>query len=175
MVLELLSATPDEQLWAYEALIDREEVWQRLPSLQAEESSRTLVCRPYDQFVAWLKSRSEERARPASLDQLIEAVARWFQIDRAAIESNATGPLLSLARALIVWTAMENGIASLSELALRFHRGRSTLHEARETYRMLIPRLFNIHLAEILVGPNIAVSEVLALLRAARRRAASRR
>ena len=170
LTLNLLSTAPDDQIPAYRSLIEREAPWKHLDLWQLGRSSRVNGRRPYDEFVAWLKSRSRERAKPASLDQLINAVARWFQIDPAAIESNATGPLLSLARALIVWTAMQNEIASLAELAQRFGRGRSTLCEIRESYRVLAPQLFNISLAEILRGPDVAVSEVLQLLRAARQK-----
>jgi hypothetical protein len=117
-------------------------------------------------LIAWLKLRSSERVKPASLEELIQAVARWFEVDPAVIESSANGPLLSLARALIVWSAMQNGIASLGELAVRFSRGRSTLHETREVYRARVPNLFEVALAEILEGPSIAPSDVLELLRA---------
>ena len=168
MILELLSATPDTQLTAYGALMDREEAWMQTLRLQPGESHRTGVYRPYDEFFAWLKLREIEGAKPASLDQLIQAVARWFQVSPAAIESTtATCPLLSLARALIVWTAMQNGIASLADLARRFDRSRSTLHETRETYRVRAPQLFNIPLAEILDGPGITVSEALQMIGAA--------
>lgn len=164
MILELLSATPEEQLGAYDALMAREEPWKQSFRSQPGNSARTRAWGSYDGFVAWLKIRSIERARPASLDELIRAVARWFQLDSAAIESDSTSPLLSLARALITWVAMENGIASLADLARRFDRSRSTLYETRETYRGRAPQLFNIGLAEILAGPAFAVSDVLRLI-----------
>jgi putative transposase len=161
-ILELLSATPELQLSAYAEMIEREKRWKAAVCSGLEDSARTRGCRPYDQFLAWLKVRSMERARPASLDELIAAVAGWFQVDPAAIESEAASPLLSLARALITCTAMENGIASLADLAQRFHRGRSTLHGARETYRVRLPELFNIPLMEILKGPGRPLSHFTA-------------
>ncbi len=139
----------------------------RLQPWKSPGSVESRLCRPYDEFHAWLKNRSVEGAKPASLDQLIQAIARWFQVDPAAIESTETSPLLSLGRGLIVWLAMQNGIASLAELGRRFDRGRSTLYETRETYRMRAPRLFDLRLTEILEGPEIDVSEVLRLIGAA--------
>jgi putative transposase len=166
-ILELLSETPELQVTAYAELINREEPRKPTVGLRPGEYSRKHVCRPHDQFLAWLKMRSAERARPASLDELIQAVAQWFQVDPAAIESTASSPLLSLARALIAWTAMQNGIASLSELGRRFARGRSTLHETREVYRVRAPKLFNIPLDQILKGPGVALSDVLCQIGAA--------
>jgi putative transposase len=162
-ILNLLSNMPSEQPTAYAAMMQREEAWKSLRSPLSEDC-RTRVCRPSDQLLAWLKLRSSERAKPASLDQLIGAVAQWLQVDAAMLESNANSRLLSLARALIVWSAMQNGIASLSELSRRFGRGRSTLHETRDAYRIRVPNLFNIPLADILRGPAIGLSEVLRLI-----------
>jgi putative transposase len=170
LTLNLLSTAPDDQVRAYKSLIEQEPPWKRVDLGRPGRSSRFNERRPYDEFVGWLKSRCRERAKPASLDQLIKAVARWFRVDPAAIESSATSPLLSLARALITWTAMQNEIASLAELAQRFGRSRSTLYQTRESYRVLAPQLFNIRLAEILRGPDVPVPEVLQLPGAARQK-----
>ena len=163
-ILNLLSTTPGLQPAAYGELMEREKSAEQPLCFRPDEYSRSQVSGPYDQFLAWLKMRSEQRARPVSLEELIQAVGKWFQIDPVAIESSAASPLLSLARALITWTAMQNRIASLSELARRLGRGRSTLHEVRESYRERVPELFNLRLHEILRGPTIAVTEVLDLL-----------
>ena len=161
--LELASTVPDAHTPGYARIVNRNEAW--MQALQETGNSPDKrVLSPYDEFHAWHKLRALERAKPASLDQLILAVARWLQVDPAAIESDVTSPLLSLSRALIVWLAMKNGIASLSELGRRFERARSTLYETRETYRVRVPQLFDIRLPEILEGPGIAASEVLRLI-----------
>jgi putative transposase len=178
MVLGLLSSMPAGQLVTYTALMDRQEAWMHALHLQPWKSPGSLesrLCRPYDEFHAWLKNRSLEDAKPASLDQLIQAIARWFQVDPAAIESNPGTPLLLLARGLIVWFAMHNGIASLSQLGRRFDRGRSTLYDAPETYRTRAPQLFALRLTEILEGPAIPVSEVLRMIGAGPEKSSRRR
>lgn len=164
MILEFLSAVPAAQPAAYSALMKGDEAWKHALRLQPGGSARRRPWRAHDGFVAWLKVRSAQRTRPATLDELIQAVARWLAVDPAALESTATSPLLSLARALITWAAMENGIASLADLARRFGRGRSTLHETREIYRARAPQIFNLRLTDILAGPAFALPEVLQLL-----------
>jgi hypothetical protein len=161
VVLEYLGAMPEAQESKYAALMRLDEAWKEGPCLQGDGCPRTCECHPYDGFLAWQKKRSIELARPASLDQLIRAVGRWAQVDPAIIESKAWSPLLSLARGVIIWAAMQNGIASLAELGERFRRGRSTLHEIRETNRSRIPGVFDVPLADILAGPSIALSDFL--------------
>lgn len=169
-MLELLSPIPDAQPAAYSSLMAREAPWARSLNAHSGQTPSAHAARPYDAFLGWLRARFADNARPASLDRLIRAVAEWFEVDMIAIESAANRPVLSLARALIVWTAMQNGIATLSELARRFGRARSTLHETRETYRLLAPELFNLPLEAILAGPSVAVAEVLRGLDAAKER-----
>lgn len=161
IVLDLLSATTDSGSGVYTALLRR-------PTTSSKKDLRDAVPahKPEEEiFFAWLKRRFAERAKPASLDQLIQATGRWLGVSPASIESKAISPLLSLARALIAWSAMQNGIASLSELSRRFDRSRSTLYENREVYRLRLPELFSISLTEILQGPSVAPSDVLRLTR----------
>jgi len=172
MALDLLSTQPGGPIGAYRRLIDSEPPWKHMEPGRVGRSSRTGERRPYDHFAGWLKAQSRARAKPATLDQVIQAVSRWFQVDPAAIESASTSPLLCLARALIVWNAMQNGIASLAELATRFGRVRSTLYEGQESYRARAPQLFSIHLPDILQGPQVALPEIVELLRATRQRTA---
>jgi REP element-mobilizing transposase RayT len=169
-VLLLLSRDPGAQQAAHALLTAHPPAWTQMQNERNGHNLVALPSRPYDGFRRWLKARAAENARPASLDRLILAVADWFGVETSAIESTANDPLLSLARALIVWNAMENDIASLAELARRFGRGRSTLHGTRETYRNLVPELFNLPLQSILEGPAIAVANILRLLAAAKKR-----
>jgi putative transposase len=106
------------------------------------------------EFIAWLRARSLTSIKPVSLDELIEAVARWLKLDPASMSSSANDPVLSLARGLTAWLAAQNQIATLAELAARFHRGRSTIHELRETYRHARPDLFSLSLTDLLAGPS---------------------
>ena len=161
MILNLLGSKPDSQAVAYRAMLKRVPQWRALEDLEFCSSSRLATHRPYDQFAQWLKCRARERAKPATLEQLTEAIARWLQVDPAAITSIGSSPLLSLVRALVVWHAMQNNIASLRDLAIRFHRSRSTLHEARERYRLRAPELFSIGLSEIMAGPTLPIASVL--------------
>jgi hypothetical protein len=115
LIRSLLAIPPGAGMAAYDALLEREPPWNPLDNSWRGKSSRlNRHDRPYDIFAQWLKSGSRERAKPATLDQLIRAVAQWFQVDPAAIAANEPGPLLSLARAIIVWYAMQNEIASLA-------------------------------------------------------------
>ncbi|HVW70923.1 MAG TPA: hypothetical protein VHB68_18220 [Steroidobacteraceae bacterium] len=170
MALKLLALELGPGAQAYRALIARPPPWLHSRSPVATSAPRGSGRRPFDHFAAWLKSRSRERAKPASLEQLIQAVARWFQVDPAAIVSHESSALLSLARAIVVWYAMQHEVASLGELAVRFDRGKSTLHETREAYRLLAPHLFTIRLEDLLQGPNVPLSAVLRLIRDLRRR-----
>jgi putative transposase len=122
--------------------------------------------RPRGGAFSLIKAHLNKQGKPASLEELIQAVARCVQVDPAVIESRIRSPALALARALITWLAMQNGIASLSELAQRLNRCRSSLHETRETHRRRWPRVFDIPLAEILEGPRGAARELLASITA---------
>ena len=152
VILALLSDTPEALPIAFPAFV------------RLAKSTQANTHRPYDEFLAWLKNRAAKHTKAASLDQLIYAVARWARVEPAAIQSGASTPVLSLARALIAWAAMQNGIASLADLAKRFNRGRSTVYETREMYRARAPHLFDLRLGEILAGPMLPVSDVLRLI-----------
>ncbi len=95
-----------------------------------------------EDFFAWLKARDAARRKPASLEEVIVAYARYFELEVTSIASRARSPVLSLARSVIAWSAVQNGVASLSEVARRLGRSRSSLHEIREMYRALAPEAF---------------------------------
>jgi hypothetical protein len=65
MVMDLLPATPDGELTAYAVMMAREEAWKHTLRSQPGDSPRTRPCRPFDEFLAWLKMRSIEGAKPA--------------------------------------------------------------------------------------------------------------
>jgi putative transposase len=161
-VVDLLRSGSDEtQSMSYSEFMDTESTFRHAPSVSVNHP-RIYAERADQDFFAWLKTRVAERGRPVSLDQLIEAFARQFKVDSEAIASRSRSPLLSLARALVAWYAAQNHIASLAEVARRFDRGRSSLHETRETYRRRLPGLFNIPLSEILDGRGVAVADAFA-------------
>jgi putative transposase len=157
MVLELLGETRDAQPDPYRAFMSAPEEWRRCHPTVAP--SHWLAPRLVDDvFFAWLKARADEQGKPASLEQLIEAVARQLQIAPATIASRSRGAALSLARAVIAWYAVQHRIASLAEVARRLGRGRSSLHETREKYRVLVPEAFNKSLREVLTCLATSVS-----------------
>lgn len=141
-VLKLLGPQRSDPYSSYEALVRAEKTW--IQSICGESLSSA--------FFSWLAGHRAERTKPASLEQLIDAVCRWCQVTRAAINSPATSPPVCLARALITGLATQHNIAGFQELAERLHRSRSTLHELRGTYRRRAPHLFGIPLNDILSG-----------------------
>jgi hypothetical protein len=127
-------------------------------------SPLTQAPRPFDAFLSWLKSETVHGSRRVSLDVLALRVADWLEIPASELESRAGGRLLSLARALIAWYAMQYRIASLRELSLRFRRARSTISGNRDSYRKWVPALFELPLETVLTGPGVPVQEIRRLL-----------
>ena len=93
-------------------------------------------------FLKLLRAESTERHKPASLEQILAAVAKRVGVQKEMILSSSSVRRLSLARALVTWHATRSGVATLMAVAAFVNRDPSTLYEGCERYRRLLPALF---------------------------------
>ena len=101
-------------------------------------------------YLSSLRREVAESVKPASLEQVVEAVARRVGVEPDQIRSFSSVRRLSLARALVTWHASRNGICTAKAAAAHLNRDASTLYEGQERYRRLLPALFSESLEDLL-------------------------
>lgn len=109
------------------------------------------------QFLRWLKEqhdtqvRAQRSARLAgTYSQIVDAVCRMIGVRVEDALSPSRERRLALARALICWYVIQNGLASLREVSARLTRDPSSLYVACERYRHRLPALFKLRLEQLL-------------------------
>ncbi|RDS85063.1 hypothetical protein DWU98_03765 [Dyella monticola] len=95
-----------------------------------------------DVFIAAAKGYTGPMRPQMVLDDIIACVVRRQGVSLRLVLSRSRRREHVLARALITWKAMQNGIATLTEIAERLGRDPSTLWTAMERYRLSRPELF---------------------------------
>jgi hypothetical protein len=94
-----------------------------------------------DRFIEALPVKLPRRC-VLTIDQISERVCRSHGIDSAQLRSSSRDRQLSLVRSLVVHSALNLRVASLSELAGHFCRSASALHQSIQHYRHTHPELF---------------------------------
>ena len=95
-----------------------------------------------EEFLSSIAVKARPRRRMASIDQLIDSVAKMLDVPRNEMLSPSRRRRLSLARALVAWHATRGGVATLTEVARKLNRDPSTLFVAMERYRRERPDIF---------------------------------
>jgi putative transposase len=94
-----------------------------------------------DRFLAGIQMHWRVRGHHC-VDSLIESLCRKYKVHQADLMRRGRQRRFAELRGLIVHHALEQRIATLSELARRFGRSASTLSESLEHYRRTKPALF---------------------------------
>jgi transposase-like protein len=63
-----------------------------------------------------------------------------------------------LARSLVTWHATQRRIATLTEVARRFHRAPSTLHESMKAHQRDNSELFDLSTLHDMAGPIVVIA-----------------
>jgi putative transposase len=105
----------------------------------------------------WLQPQPIDRngaQGSASLDALVDAVAKKLGVSREDVLSPSRGRRVSLARALVASHATRGGIATLSSVARYFGRHPSSLSEGLHRYTKAHRTLFSQSLADLIATAN---------------------
>jgi len=111
---------------------------------------RTAFIRQTTAFFVWLRRRAAKAPAVATIDQVIDAVARKMSVDRDRLLSSSRERRLTLTRAIIGWHVTQNRIATLTEVSRALGRDPSSVYTAYERYRAWRPKLFRDSLETIL-------------------------
>lgn len=109
-------------------------------------------CRGDRPFLRWLTAQERLEHLPATLEQIVMATCKRFQIELDDLVSSSRVRRLSLARAVVAWHTTRSGIATLGSVAMRLNRDPSTLVEGCQRYRALYPELFQVGIEAFLHG-----------------------
>lgn len=120
-------------------------------------------------FAHWLSQQRTPGALTVSVDDIMLAASRRLGIPLSLITSPSRKRYLAMARALVAWKAVANGIATYAEVGRQLNRDPSTLYVAAMHYKCTRPQLFKESLPTFLQKARKVRTTVLPIERPAKR------
>lgn len=136
-VLSLVSEDPANADIRYRELMASEEpAWYR-----AAPRQNSAVQGDKD-FVSALQAERATSPVVVTIDQVVDAVCARLQVSKETVLSPSKHHMFALARTLIAWHVVENGIATRKRVAYRLNRSPMAMYQNLTRFRTQHPELF---------------------------------